>query len=59
MDNLESQTYETFERDPIKYREYERAVYLALLERPESEVTVLMVVGAGRGMHARTLVYKA
>jgi len=49
MDNLESQTYETFERDPIKYREYERAVYLALLERPESETTVLMVVGAGRG----------
>jgi len=27
MDNLESQTYETFERDPIKYREYERAVF--------------------------------
>lgn len=27
MDNLESQTYETFERDPIKYRDYERAVY--------------------------------
>ena len=24
MDNLESQTYEIFERDPIKYREYER-----------------------------------
>jgi protein arginine N-methyltransferase 5 len=27
MDNLESQTYETFERDPVKYREYERACF--------------------------------
>ena len=24
MDNLESQTYEIFERDPIKYRQYQR-----------------------------------
>ena len=23
MDNLESQTYETFERDPVKYERYE------------------------------------
>ena len=23
MDNLESQTYEVFEKDPVKYREYE------------------------------------
>ena len=28
MDNLESQTYEIFERDPIKYREYQRVGYL-------------------------------
>ncbi|KAL6062042.1 Protein arginine N-methyltransferase 5, variant 2 [Balamuthia mandrillaris] len=49
MDDLESQTYETFERDPIKYREYERAVYHALLKREEGSTTVLMVVGAGRG----------
>jgi protein arginine N-methyltransferase 5 len=27
MDNLESQTYETFEKDPIKYSQYELAVY--------------------------------
>ncbi len=30
MDNLESQTYETFERDPVKYERYEAAVALAL-----------------------------
>eukprot|EP00041_Stephanoeca_diplocostata_P015660 m.299516 g.299516 ORF g.299516 m.299516 type:complete len:322 (+) comp20115_c0_seq6:1462-2427(+) len=54
MDNLDSQTYETFEKDPIKYSQYEKAVRCALLDRvPESErkskVTVIMVVGAGRG----------
>jgi len=26
MDNLESQTYEIFERDPIKYRQYQRVM---------------------------------
>ncbi|KAI8339390.1 PRMT5 arginine-N-methyltransferase-domain-containing protein [Chlamydoabsidia padenii] len=52
MDNLDNSTYETFEKDPIKYQQYEMAVYKALLDRikPESEViTVIMVVGAGRG----------
>eukprot|EP00003_Mantamonas_plastica_P002952 TRINITY_DN1235_c2_g1_i1.p1 TRINITY_DN1235_c2_g1~~TRINITY_DN1235_c2_g1_i1.p1 ORF type:complete len:703 (-),score=243.77 TRINITY_DN1235_c2_g1_i1:16-2124(-) len=51
MDNLESQTYETFEKDPIKYRQYEEAVYQALLERHsnQEEKPVVMVVGAGRG----------
>ncbi|KAI8816455.1 PRMT5 arginine-N-methyltransferase-domain-containing protein [Fimicolochytrium jonesii] len=52
MDNLESATYEVFEKDPIKYQEYERATYRALLDRvPEGSdtVTVVMVVGAGRG----------
>ncbi|KAG9296063.1 hypothetical protein G9A89_011915 [Geosiphon pyriformis] len=52
MDNLESATYETFEKDPIKYFQYEKAIYHALLDRvpPESkEITVIMVVGAGRG----------
>jgi len=24
MDNLESQTYETFEKDPVKYVQYEK-----------------------------------
>ncbi|KAF2152349.1 arginine N-methyltransferase skb1 [Myriangium duriaei CBS 260.36] len=50
-DNLESITYEVFEKDPIKYEWYEKAVALALqdlyaeLQRP----IVLAVVGAGRG----------
>ncbi|GAB4821351.1 hypothetical protein N2152v2_008397 [Parachlorella kessleri] len=54
QDNLESATYETFERDATKYSTYEEAVYRALLDRVPQEqaadpVTVLMVVGAGRG----------
>ncbi|KAF9169828.1 hypothetical protein BGX21_008741 [Mortierella sp. AD011] len=54
QDNLESSTYETFEKDPIKYQQYELAVERALLDRPvptdgTPDVTVIMVVGAGRG----------
>jgi hypothetical protein len=50
QDNLESQTYETFEKDDIKYVTYEEAVYRALLDRVTDEeaatrVTLLMVVG--------------
>lgn len=48
QDNLELQTYETFERDTPKYTAYEEAVHDALLDRvPQSEAatttTVLMV----------------
>eukprot|EP00111_Clytia_hemisphaerica_P007903 TCONS_00022950-protein len=54
MDNLESQTYEVFEKDPVKYQEYQNAVHKALLDRvPDDKVdemvTTIMVVGAGRG----------
>ncbi|XP_022851252.1 protein arginine N-methyltransferase 1.5-like isoform X1 [Olea europaea var. sylvestris] len=54
MDNLEAQTYETFEKDTAKYIQYQRAVSKALLDRvPDDQastvITVLMVVGAGRG----------
>ena len=54
MDNLESQTYEVFEKDQTKYAVYEEAVFRALLDRvPEedkaTQASVLMVVGAGRG----------
>lgn len=54
MDNLEAQTYETFEKDTVKYLQYQRAISKALLDRvPDEEAstltTVLMVVGAGRG----------
>ena len=52
-DNLESQTYETFEKDPVKYARYEDAVRFALIQAatvvPLSEDLVVMVVGAGRG----------
>ncbi|EDN02978.1 hypothetical protein HCAG_00842 [Histoplasma mississippiense (nom. inval.)] len=55
--NLESITYEVFEKDPIKYEWYERAIAKALKDwaeqgkptcHPEGHV-VLAVVGAGRG----------
>ncbi|KAJ8758723.1 hypothetical protein K2173_000444 [Erythroxylum novogranatense] len=53
MDNLEAQTYETFEKDSVKYIQYQRAISKALLDRirddKASTTTVLMVVGAGRG----------
>lgn len=32
MDNLESHTYEVFEKDPVKYNEYMRAIYYALID---------------------------
>ncbi|OAY67846.1 Protein arginine N-methyltransferase 5 [Ananas comosus] len=54
MDNLEAQTYETFEKDTVKYSQYQRAISKALVDRVPDEAasttkTVLMVVGAGRG----------
>ncbi|KAF8656778.1 hypothetical protein AX16_002330 [Volvariella volvacea WC 439] len=49
MDNLHSATYQTFERDPVKYRHYEEAIYRALVEWPAQERIVLCVAGAGRG----------
>lgn len=52
MDNLEAQTYEVFERDPVKYAQYEEAIRKALpiakLKVGTKDV-VCMVVGAGRG----------
>ena len=54
QDNLESQTYEIFEKDPVKYVRYQEAIRLALLDVKEKdtfqdEQVVVMVVGAGRG----------
>ncbi|GAQ92994.1 Skb1 methyltransferase [Klebsormidium nitens] len=54
MDNLEAQTYETFEKDAKKYSQYQLAVAGALRDRVPEEhaaatTTVVMVVGAGRG----------
>ncbi|UYV74345.1 PRMT5 [Cordylochernes scorpioides] len=54
MDNLESSTYEIFEKDPIKYSKYQEAIHRALedrvpVERRSDTVVTVMVVGAGRG----------
>ncbi|KAH6984628.1 protein arginine N-methyltransferase [Ilyonectria sp. MPI-CAGE-AT-0026] len=55
-DNLESATYEVFEGDPVKYNQYEAAVYEALtewktLDKPKSKegAVVVAVAGSGRG----------
>ena len=55
-DNLESVTYEVFEKDPVKYDQYERAIAAALREwidnrkpRHRKDRIVVAVVGAGRG----------
>ncbi|GJP70683.1 hypothetical protein CLOP_g1590 [Closterium sp. NIES-67] len=45
MDNLEAQTYETFEKDATKYSQYQKAVYAALMDRvPDSEAESSTVV---------------
>lgn len=56
-DNLESITYEVFEKDPIKYEWYERAIAQALRDwkvqgkstSSSNGAVVVAVVGAGRG----------
>lgn len=48
--NLQSYVYETFEQDPIKYYEYQRAISKALIDKSEHyEPVIVYVVGAGRG----------
>lgn len=37
MDNLPSVTYQTFEQDPVKYAQYEEAMYRAFLDHPAGE----------------------
>ncbi|KAI0136971.1 PRMT5 arginine-N-methyltransferase [Xylariales sp. AK1849] len=63
-DNLESVTYEVFEGDPVKYKQYELAIAQALAEwshqsKPTSSPTgavVVAVAGSGRGpLVSRTL----
>lgn len=51
-DNLESETYEVFEQDPVKYAQYEEAIFRFLTKRKEATSqgpVYVMVVGAGRG----------
>jgi protein arginine N-methyltransferase 5 len=56
QDDLESQTYETFEKDVTKYLQYQEAVRRALVDRAaeasssgsdSSRPAIIMVVGAG------------
>jgi len=51
QDNLESQTYETFERDPVKYVQYEEAILRCMQHKSAAgkKQLVVFVVGAGRG----------
>ncbi|GJQ10584.1 hypothetical protein GpartN1_g2375.t1 [Galdieria partita] len=49
-DHLDSQTYETFEKDPVKYCKYEEALIRCFEDRRGLRVPlVVMVLGAGRG----------
>jgi protein arginine N-methyltransferase 5 len=55
-DQLEFSTYETFEKDPVKYRQYQKATFCALRRglatlqgKPNDHRVTIMVVGAGRG----------
>eukprot|EP00931_Biecheleriopsis_adriatica_P047067 TRINITY_DN27105_c0_g1_i1.p1 TRINITY_DN27105_c0_g1~~TRINITY_DN27105_c0_g1_i1.p1 ORF type:complete len:612 (+),score=103.58 TRINITY_DN27105_c0_g1_i1:109-1944(+) len=51
QDNLESQTYETFEKDPVKYVNYEEAVCRCFQDKKAAgkKKFAAIVVGAGRG----------
>ena len=56
MDNLESVTYETFEKDASKYIQYEEAVRCALTDLVrEGEEGTVMVVGAGAASDSRVI----
>lgn len=51
-DNLQSQTYEDFEKDQTKYEKYELAIYKYLndeIQKQPNKRFVIFVVGAGRG----------
>eukprot|EP01080_Neovahlkampfia_damariscottae_P006228 gene6228-10234_t len=48
MMNLENQTYDVFEKDPVKYDLYQDAFYHACKDMKKNEVTVY-VLGSGRG----------
>ncbi|KAL7423781.1 hypothetical protein Q5752_001365 [Cryptotrichosporon argae] len=48
MDDLPSLTYDVFERDPVKYQQYEEAIVTALADLPTEDL-VITVAGAGRG----------
>lgn len=52
QDDLESQTYETFEKDPVKYVRYEDAIFRCMQRKMAEGKTMplaAIVLGAGRG----------
>uniref|UniRef100_A0A8D8CZL7 Protein arginine N-methyltransferase n=2 Tax=Culex pipiens TaxID=7175 RepID=A0A8D8CZL7_CULPI len=60
-DNLDSFTYEVFEKDPVKYILYQNAIEQALRDRvPTAELdtrtSIIMVVGGGRGPLVRATI---
>ncbi|CAK1599643.1 unnamed protein product [Parnassius mnemosyne] len=59
-DNLDTHTYNVFEKDPVKYDQYQKAITQALIDIRQkrqvkdndqivNELCVIMVLGAGRG----------
>ena len=42
MDNLDNSMYETFERDPIKYQQYEKVIRYLLIYEKEKKNQVLV-----------------
>jgi len=51
-DHLEFSTYETFEKDPVKYDQYQKAISLALRDNligVHDKVVNILIAGAGRG----------
>jgi type II protein arginine methyltransferase len=50
--NLSEEDYLTFEKDPVKYKLYQKAIHDALVDRVgdnKSIITTIMILGAGRG----------
>lgn len=59
-DDLDSSTYEVFERDPAKYSLYQSAIEAAIIDKvPEEHIDkktlIVMLVGAGRGPLIRAI----
>uniref|UniRef100_A0A1B0DLD7 Protein arginine N-methyltransferase 5 n=1 Tax=Phlebotomus papatasi TaxID=29031 RepID=A0A1B0DLD7_PHLPP len=59
FDNLDTYTYEIFEKDPVKYLLYQRAIEAALKDKiPEDKAAnstaTVMILGAGRGPLVRS-----
>lgn len=54
-DNLDTYTYQVFEKDPLKYMKYQEAVAAALKDMEGGSEKIIMVLGAGRGPLVRAV----